>query len=172
MVCFEPSAVERFGASRLAKNEALARLGPDLLGDDVDWTEILRRARAHTGTAGTLLLDQTVAAGLGNVYRSELLFLEGVHPDTPAADLGDAVVEALYQRARTLLQANVATGHRRTTPRSRGPRGPGASDEGSALWVYGRSGRPCLRCGTDVGSAPHGRHARVVFWCPTCQPVP
>ena len=110
-------------------------------------------------------LDQRVAAGIGNVFRSELLFLAGVHPRTSAGTLSQEQHTALVQRAVVLLRANarVGAGRRVTTGR--------LSPE-EALWVYQRTGQPCRRCGTPVESAAEAPLTRRVYWCPHCQPAP
>ena len=141
-----------------AVDAVVARLGPDLLGDfDID--EFIRRARLREGDSSVahLLLDQDVISGIGNVYKSELLFLEGVHPDTPAAAVGDDTLRAIAERARRLMAVNV--GRPRVTTGMRGP--------GREHWVYGRVGRPCRRCGAAIES--RGGAERVTYWCPVCQ---
>ncbi|MBW3666865.1 MAG: DNA glycosylase, partial [Actinobacteria bacterium] len=105
-------------------------------------------------------LDQRVAAGIGNVFKSELLFLERVHPDTGVADLADETLLDLGRRARRLIPANV--GERRSTT--------GERSRGRETWVYGREGKPCRRCGSPVEMGR--RQERVTFWCPVCQPAP
>jgi endonuclease-8 len=132
------------------------------MGGQVDWDEIVRRAAvSNSATAADLLLDQTVMAGMGNVYKSEVLFIERIHPDTPVAALTQDNVRALATRGRRLLLPNGGNRPRTTT----GERRPGRRS-----WVYGRSGRPCRRCGTVIRTATHGELDRVTYWCPTCQP--
>lgn len=141
-----------------AVTAALRALGPDVLGD-FDEREFLRRARLFPdSTISELLLDQRVIAGIGNVYRSELLFLERVHPETSVHDLGDQKLGKIADRARLLMAANVGRGPRTTT---------GARGRGSEMWVYGRAGRACRRCGTAIAQRRLG--SRVVYWCPSCQ---
>ncbi|HUG32166.1 MAG TPA: DNA-formamidopyrimidine glycosylase family protein [Acidimicrobiia bacterium] len=146
-----------------AVDASVAGLGPDLLGDvEFDVEEYLRRARLR-GTdrsVSRLLLDQEVIAGIGNVYKSELLFLEGIHPDTPVKALSDDALRSVATRARRLLAANVGAGPRVTT---------GLRGAGRELWVYGRRGSPCRRCGTAIESS--GGEDRVTYWCPACQPL-
>lgn len=138
----------------------LARLGPDLLGD-FDAGEFIRRARlVPDGPVAELLLNQRVLAGVGNVYKSEVLFLEGLNPATAVSTLDDETLASLAGRAERLLSANVGSGPRSTT----GRRGPGRE-----LWVYGRGGRPCRRCGSSIAQDSSGD--RVTYWCPTCQPL-
>ena len=142
---------------------ALAELGPDLLAGDFDEDRAVAGLRGGgSREIAVALLDQSALAGIGNVYKSEILFLEGVHPRTTVAALDDARLRALVRRARELLAQNAqGRGGPRTTRRSLA---------GSKVWVYGRAGRPCLRCGSAVESFLQGRGAgRSTYFCPTCQ---
>lgn len=162
-VAFDVYDAELVPGADPARLAAVAGLGPDLLSPTLDEAGAAARILAEgRRPIGDVLLDQRVLAGLGNVYRSELLFLAGVHPDTPAGALSEAARAGLIRRARALLGANarVGRGRRVTTGRL-------SPDE--ALWVYQRTALPCRRCGTAVRSAaePAGRR---VYWCPQCQP--
>jgi endonuclease-8 len=152
--------------------QQLRRLGPDVLAPDLDLDVVVDRARApgHEDLAVTdLLLDQTVAAGIGNVYRSELLFLDGIHPWTRVSALDDAALRGLFARAQALMRSNVGPWRRATVGPHRGARRqPGTP----LLWVYGREGQPCLRCRTTIRRSIEGRQARPTWWCPRCQPAP
>jgi len=151
----------RFGA-------AIARLGPDVLADTFDTAEAIARARrlpADTPVA-SVLLDQKVACGIGNIYKCEALFMEAIDPGRPLARIGDAGLAALFLRARALMQQNLAPGRRRT----RDVRGA-YPDQAVRYWVYRRSGQPCHRCGTRVASRIDGGEQRRTYWCPTCQRV-
>jgi endonuclease-8 len=110
---------------------------------------------------GEVLLDQRVACGVGNVYRSEVLFAEGVHPFLPIGTLDPATARRLIETSARLLRANLHHSARITTV-----------DDPGGLAVYGRAGRPCVRCGRRIESRRLGDHSRGVFWCPTCQPHP
>lgn len=146
---------------------AVDHLGPDLL--DPDWgpdlrDEAARRLAARPGrTLGEALLDQRALAGIGTIYRAEVCFLRGVDPREPVGSAGD--LGALVDLAHRLLAANVDRPTRVTT---------GDTRRGRRLWVYGRDGRPCLRCGTLVETfrlgGGEGSLDRVAFRCPTCQP--
>ncbi|HEY4008450.1 MAG TPA: DNA-formamidopyrimidine glycosylase family protein, partial [Pseudonocardia sp.] len=131
------------------ESELVGHLGPDLL--DADWgeesvAEAARRLSAEPGREiGLALLDQTIMAGIGNVYRSELCFLLGVSPWAP---VGSIDAERAVRLARKLLLRNAMVAARNTT----GDRTPGRQ-----LWVYSRAGRPCLRCGNPVRSAEQGK---------------
>jgi endonuclease-8 len=162
-VCFDAPVVELLAARMEAVHPALQELGPDILREPFDPTEVVRRARTRLpGTpVGEILLDQRVVAGIGNVYRSECLFLAGLAPDTPLSVVpGDRLLLAVGEAAR-LMRANAgpAAGARRDVGL-----GPGRH------WVYGRQGRPCRRCGAAVRVARIGRQARTAYWCPSCQP--
>jgi endonuclease-8 len=113
-----------------------------------------------------ILLDQGIAAGLGNVYKSELLFLYGLAPTTPLSDMSDAALREIFGRGRSLLQANLGGWPRTTT------HDPRLEDAGNPprLYVYGRAGEPCLRCQTRIVRTACGKHRRGTYACPTCQP--
>jgi endonuclease-8 len=115
------------------------------------------------------LLDQRVACGIGNVYKSEILFLERIHPWAPVATLADATLLALYERARGLMQRNLSGGRRDTVQAAK----EGCLQRGERYrsWVYERADEPCLMCRERVRGALQGDHARLTFWCSHCQPV-
>ena len=168
-VCFDAPVVELFEARAEALHPALVSLGPDLLAGSFDGAEALRRlresARVET-TVGEALLDQRVMAGIGNVYRSEILFIGRVDPFAAIASLDDATLARLIATARRLLPANAGRGRGPERSTTEGAREAG----GAPLWVYGRASRPCRRCGTPVRSARLGRELpRTVWWCPSCQ---
>lgn len=153
--------VERSRARERPVHPVLAALGPDLLGEAFDVEEVLARvARSPAPTVAEVLLDQRVACGIGNIYKCEVLFVGRRHPfDAPSPVSPDAW-RALYATARELMQRNLAPRPRRTT-------GPGVPSD---FWVYGRGGRPCLRCRTRVESRLHGAdRPRYTWWCPRCQ---
>ena len=170
-VCFDAPVVELLEVRAEALHPALAGLGPDLLSPDFDADEAIRRlrdpSRAATSIAETLL-DQRALAGIGNVYKSEVLWIEGVSPFAATSDVPDDALVRLVVTARRLLLANVATTRgpeRVTTTGDRGAPGP--------LYVYGRAGRPCRRCRTPITRARQGRELpRLTFWCPACQAGP
>ena len=136
-------------------------LGPDLLGTDWDPARVLTNLRREPDREiGLALLDQRNLAGLGNVYRAELCFLRGVLPTTPVGAVTD--LDRMIALAKKLIEANKDRPQRTTTGNLRGDR----------TWVYGRAGRPCLRCGTRVLRGELGDSAltlRDTFWCPSCQ---
>jgi endonuclease-8 len=172
-VAFKVPVAEFVTRRELATSDPVARLGPDLLSPAFDREDAVRRLIASAERPIALsLLDQRVVAGIGNVYKSELLFLSGLHPNTPTDAVTQDSLERVLDLARTLLRANVREGtsgliqtyrNLRETNRSIDPR--------QNLWVYGRAGKPCRRCGTPIAAAKMGVDARSTFWCPTCQPA-
>jgi endonuclease VIII len=161
--------------SRAAEDQVVGHLGPDLLGSDWSLDEALRRLRSRGEIPiGEALLDQRNLAGIGNMYKAEVCFMMGVHPNQPVGEVD--TLPRLVQRARQLLEANKARSTQSTT---------GDLRRGRELWVYGRRGLPCRRCGTTIrrdvfvstadqerraDARPDQDRARESFWCPRCQP--
>lgn len=156
-VCFQAPVVETF--HRAAREpDPLAGLGPDLTGEAPDLDVVLARVPviAEPGIeVADALLDQRIAAGIGNVYKSEVLFLHGIDPFTPVGAIDEARLRDVYETAHRLLRANLHTSRRVTY---RGGTG-----------VYGRKDQPCLRCGTVIRMRRQGPMARSTYWCPSCQ---
>ncbi len=143
------------------ESEAVGHLGPDVLADDWDAGEAVRRLLAEPDRdIGLALLDQRNLAGLGNLYRCEVLFLQGLTPWVRVADVPD--LPALVDKGRRLLLANRGRWEQSTT---------GSLRYGEMHWVFERSGRPCRRCGTRIAAAEQGvaPFARLTYWCPRCQ---
>jgi endonuclease-8 len=162
--------VEWSRARFVAGARALTRLGPDLLGAAPDLDAVMTRARAAEHAArpiGELLLDQTIAAGLGNVYKCELLFLHGLHPWTRVDALDDTQLRALFADGIKWLRANV--GRPRTTTADLSQGGAPARGRGRH-WVYGRWRRACHRCGSAIEQRRQRPSLRPTYWCPRCQP--
>lgn len=159
-VCFSAPVVALLTSAEVARHPVLRNLGPDALDDDTDLEEAARRldALAHR-EIGVALADQRVLAGVGNVYRCEVLFLGGVNPWDQVAALEVKRRHDLLAAAERLLKANATETRRRTT-----------SSSSQRLYVYGRAGRPCLRCGEVVAVGRQGPQARITYWCPRCQP--
>ncbi|BBX74637.1 Fpg/Nei family DNA glycosylase [Mycobacterium shinjukuense] len=135
----------------------VAHLGPDLLGPDWDPRIAAANLIADPGRPiAEALLDQRVMAGIGNVYCNELCFVCGRLPTTPVGAIADPL--RLVGRARDMLWANRFRWNRCTT---------GDTRAGRRLWVYGRAGQRCRRCGTLI--AHDGTGERVIYWCPMCQ---
>lgn len=181
LVCFNALDIEVIPTPQRHWHRQLGNLGPDLLSsEEPDWSDILKRcARLHPAEdpLGELLLDQRVAAGIGNVYKSELCFMgplkhdaftfsdNAYSPWTAWANLQPGELQAVFQRARVLLQANLG-GWFRTTRVDR--RQHEALPDGD-LYVYGRVGEPCFRCGEKIERGFQGLQNRVTYWCPNCQ---
>ena len=169
-VGFNVPVAELLTTRGLARHPQLRALGSDLTDPAFDRADVLARLRAQGSAAvGDALLNQRVVAGIGNVLKSEILFVAGVNPFTPAASLGDETANRLIDVALALMKANVreptqtlTAGSGRRTTRSMNPH--------AKLWVYGRGGQPCRRCGTTIQSRKTGVDARVTFWCQDCQP--
>ncbi len=169
-VAFTVPVAEFLDTRDLARHRELTALGPDLLGDAFDHAEALARMRARGGEAiGDVLLNQRVLAGIGNVFKSEILFLAGVDPFTPVASLDDDRLSRILAIARDALAANVL-GRSQTLSLAVGRRTTRSLDPNAKLWVYGRSGKPCRRCGSIVQATKTGIDARLTYWCPVCQP--
>jgi endonuclease-8 len=166
VVCFNAPVAELMPDRAVELHPAMLSLGPDLLSDTFDSPQAFERLRLRSDMEiAEALLDQRAMAGIGNVYKSEILFIESVNPWTLVSALSDELLLALITTARRLLRENIQTNspHRITTrgdPRARG-----------SLWVYGRTNRPCTRCGTPVRTRRQGQLNRPTYWCPRCQPV-
>jgi endonuclease-8 len=154
-VCFAPPTVET--ARTTGALRQIDDLGPDLCTADPDFDEVLRRlANLDPRTEiAVALLNQRVAAGIGNVYKSEACFACRVEPFEPVAALDTETRRSLFSTAARMLRANLATARRTTVA--------------GGLAVYGRAGRPCRRCNTTIVLRRQGEQARVTYWCPSCQ---
>ena len=158
------------GAARRA--EVLGRLGPDPLRRDADPDLAWRRISASPRAIGDLLMDQKVLAGVGNVYRAEVLFRHRTHPLRPGNTLRSSQWRAMWADLVDLMAEGVRTGRIDTvrpehTPEAMG-RAPRRDDHGGEVYVYRRTSLPCLVCGTTVRTGElAGRNS---FWCPKCQP--
>jgi endonuclease VIII len=173
-VAFTVPVAEFITARDLANHDVVGDLGPDPLSDDFSAEDAVERMQAHGGTEiADVLLDQRVIAGIGNVYKSEVLFGARVSPFAPVSLLTGEQLAEIVAVATRFMRANVGVaatggivtyaGMRRTTRRA---------DPAARLWVYGRGGQPCRRCGTPISRQKQGPYARSTYWCPRCQPVP
>lgn len=148
-------------------DDVVSRLGPDPLSRNADPAPAWARITASRRPIGALMMDQTVIAGVGNVYRNELLFRHGIDPYRP----GRAITEAEFAAAWTDLVALMKIGLRRgkiTVVRPEHDHGPPSYRPGRPrTYVYRRAGDPCRVCGTLIRTAE--LEGRNVFWCPTCQ---
>jgi len=171
-VAFNVPVAEFHSEASLARRKGYRQLGPALLEADFDAASAIANLRAQTDMeVGPALLRQSVVAGIGNVFKSEVCFVSRVNPFRKVGSLKPAEFETLIQEAERLLKANVLessgdqivtyTGFRRTT---------GRADPTARLWVYGRARQPCRVCGTPIRSHKQNPDARSTFWCPRCQP--
>lgn len=164
-VCFNAKEVEVFSRRGYQARDLELRVGPDLTRSAPRIEQLLGRARELSSPetpVTDLLLDQRIASGIGNVYKSEVLFLEGCAPRTRLDQLAVETFASLYQTAGRLLMSNLGGGPRVTRPMQDG-QGP--------LWVYGRAGLACLRCGHPVVREVLGRIPRSTYWCAGCQRI-
>src|SRR5262245_31513459 len=171
-VGFSIPVAEFIAAGNVVRHEELRRLGPDLLSESFDAGEALRRMKERPAQlVADVLLNQRVMAGIGNVYKSEVLFSCGINPFTPVAALTDNELTGLIATGRKLMLANVHTSLAPMTTYAGYQRNTTGRDNASErLWVYGRAGLACRRCRTPIRLKKHGDAARLTYWCPKCQP--
>ena len=159
--CETPPVVELMTARELALHPVVPELGPDVIADDFDVAEALRRLRSRPERdIATALLDQRTVSGIGNEIKNETLFLARRWPWTLIADLDDAALRQILDVARDLLRRNRDGGPRRTRF---------ALDRRQLVWVQERTGRPCYECGTPITWGNHPGEFRRSYYCPRCQ---
>ena len=152
-----------------------ARLGPDPLRDDHEPEPFFTTTTQSRRAIGMLLLDQRIVAGIGNVYKSEVLFLQGLSPRARVADLDDDALRGILARARELLRKNVGQNVAQNVAHNLigRPRTTRSSLRSERLWVYGRARAPCFVCGTPIERFHQGKDPpRSTYTCPRCQPPP
>lgn len=175
-VAFNVPVAEFHTAASLARKSSVPKLGPDVLSDgynaDIGYAALKARAASHPeDEIANVLLNQRVIAGLGNVYKSEVCFAARVHPFRLMKTITDDEMRQMADVAQRYMKANVLegtgegivtyTGKRRTTHSTR---------REDRLWVYGRRGLECRRCGGVIEYRKQGVGARSTYWCPDCQP--
>ncbi len=175
-VAFNVPVAEFHTARSLERYTQIPKLGVDLLGGEYTVDAGVARLKAYgaehpEAEIAVVLLNQRVLAGLGNVYKSEVAFAAGVNPFRAMATMTDRELETMAEVSGKWLKVNVLdgagdgivtySGNRRTT---------GSSDRSERLWVYGRQGQECRRCGALVEMRKQGEQARSTYWCPGCQP--
>jgi len=159
---------------RPERDAVVARLGPDPLRDPEDGGDPARaweRIRRSRSPVGGLLMNQEVLAGVGNVYRAELLFRHRIDPMRPGSTLRRKQWDDLWADLVALMKDGVEKNRIDTvrpehTPEAMG-RPPRKDDHGGEVYVYRRAGQPCLVCGKVVRTVE--LQARNLFWCPGCQ---
>lgn len=175
-VAFNVPVVEFYTARTLERNSQVPKLGPDVLSDEFTVEGGVDRMRSYgvehpEAEIAVVLLNQRVLAGLGNVYKSEVAFAAGVNPFRAMRTITAREMEVMVEKSQQWMKANVLdgsgdgivtySGNRRTTR---------AANREDRLWVYGRQGQECRRCGTTVMMRKQGEQARSTYWCPECQP--
>lgn len=149
-VAFDVNVSEFLSGDAIRRQRDLRALGPDLLAEDFDTDAALQRLReCGTSEIADALLNQRVMAGVGNIWKSEALFVAQVNPFVLVKDLDDATLTKIIGAARKLLQRSAAG----QVPRA----------------VYERQGKPCVRCGTAISYRKQGEDVRGTCWCPKCQ---
>jgi endonuclease-8 len=174
-VAFRVPVARMFTAESLRRDRRIPPSEADVLRPDFDAAAAVRRLLDRGGEQlADVLLRQSVLAGVGNVFKSEICFLEGLSPFQPVEQLTEAQAEAVVARAVRLLAANVLedSGDQIVTYAGRKRRTTNQADPSENLWVYGRRGEPCRRCGTAIERCLQGPNARSTYWCPVCQPFP
>ena len=164
-VAFQVPIAEFHTAATLARHRGIQRLGPDVVAPEFDAGAAVAELRSRPDLeVGVALLSQSLIAGLGNVFKSEVCFVSHVHPFRTVGSLSIVELSLMVSNARKLMAANVteeAKGGIRTTGRLR---------PSESRWVYKRRGEPCRLCGTPIRAQKQGIDARITFWCPKCQP--
>ncbi|MEO8430215.1 MAG: DNA-formamidopyrimidine glycosylase family protein [Acidobacteriota bacterium] len=159
-VCFSAPLVELLSRDALARHPSLSRLGPDLLRPEFEVGAAASRLRERGDAAiGEALLHQGSVAGIGNIFKSEALFVCRLNPFVPVGKMAPEDVDRVVAEARRLMSASVEGQSRRTRESPAGPR----------YWVYRRSGQPCLACGAAIRMRRQGDAGRSTYWCPRCQ---
>ena len=162
--CFGAPVVELLTPGEVERHPLLAGLGPDAMAADFDATAArVRLLRALDEAIGVALADQRALAGVGNVYKSEVLFIARVSPFARVRDLPAESLDRLVAESRRLLRLNREGPARRTRS---------ALDPAATRWVYGRAGRPCLACGEGIRMRRQDPSARSTYYCPRCQAIP
>ncbi len=170
-VCFNAPVVRILKTQDLRRDRQLANLGPDLLAPSFDMARALQGLRAIDGwPLGVAIMHQGAISGIGNVYKSEVLFLEQLDPFEPVSASSDQALEQLLVRTRELMKVNVNFDGPAPAQMRRTTRFEGVTD-GSKVWVYRRRGMACFRCGTTVRMKRQGEATRSTYFCPACQGV-
>jgi endonuclease-8 len=174
-VGFKVPVAEMHSAQSLARDRRFPAGSLDVLNPAFDPNEAALRIAAHRNEEiGDVLLHQEVIAGVGNVFKSEVCFVTGTNPFACVAALSLAQIQSLIAASVRLVRANVLedSGDTIVTFGGRHRRTTHSSDASESLWVCGRAGEPCRRCGEIVRRRIQGPDARVTFWCPRCQQMP
>lgn len=160
-----PTACEVFDTP--SRQALLDRIGPDPLRADAKPKAAMERIIESRSPIGALLMDQSVIAGIGNIYRAELLFRARLSPFRPGLEVELSALKKIWREAKTLLAAGMVDRRIVTTlPKDR-PHKQGIAKRGETHYVYRRDGLPCFVCGTKVLTKVFV--GRDLYWCPNCQ---
>ena len=174
-VAFAVPVARIYTAQALAREKRIPPPCSDVLSEDFDPLAAAVRLRSFSSEEiGDVLLHQQVLAGVGNVFKSEICFVEGVNPFCLVSALNDKQVASLIATAQRLLAANALedAGNTIVTYRGQQRRTTRSSSPQDSLWVYNRAGDVCRHCGETIRHRLQGPNARETFWCPICQPMP
>jgi len=167
-VAFNVPVAEFLTRADLARHTQLQGLGPDLADPSFDREEVRRRAADRRDEPiHDVLLNQQVLSGIGNVLKSEALFVAHLNPFTPVKEIDASTFDRLMDASLRLMKMNVTDSI--STPSGHGRRTTGSMDPSARLYVYGRGGKPCRTCGTPIDARKTGIDARLTYWCPKCQ---
>jgi endonuclease-8 len=170
-VAFRVPVAEFHTEESLRRRQGLNRLGPDVLGQGFDPEKALESLRSRPEMElAEAVLNQSVLAGPGNVFKSEICFACRLHPFRTISSLNEEELRRIVETAQRYMTANITetsgdkivtySGFRRTT---------GRADPYARLWVYGRAGEACRQCGTAIEVKRQGLNARKTYYCPSCQ---
>lgn len=160
VICFTPMTLELCSPIALRRHHFINGLGPDLLAREIDIPDMITRFRQHNHVPiGEAVMNQTIVCGIGNIYKSELLFLSNINPFAPVASLSDEALRDLLELARDLMCQNLQERDRTTRYENGAHR----------LWVYARTGQPCTLCGAIIQLRRQGDLGRTTYWCSQCQ---
>ena len=170
-VAFRVPVAEFHSAETLRRREGFRRLGPSVLAAEFEAAKILANLRKNPEMEiGAALLEQSLLAGLGNIFKSEVCFGSGVNPFRRIRTLSIAELSRVLNTAKKFMTANILESSTdRMVTRGGLRQTTGRSEPEERLWVYGRRGRPCHRCGSAIESRKQQPGARITFWCPSCQ---
>jgi len=174
-VGFRVPVAKMLAPEQLARAARIPAPAIDVLSEDFDTDAVARRLAAHKGEEiADVLLHQEVLAGVGNVFKSEICFVTGTNPFCRVGALDDFKIAELVSASQRLVKANVLedSGDTIVTFGGKKRRTTHNADPSASLWVYGRDGEPCRRCGQRIRRRIQGPDARVTFWCQGCQPMP
>ncbi len=162
-----PTACDVLDQKERAK--LVERIGPDPLRADADAGVAIQRIRKSRAPIGALLMDQSVIAGIGNIYRAELLYRARLHPFHAGSTVSEERLAGLWRDAEALMRAGMVDRRIVTTRANDRPHKRGKAHRGETHYVYRRRGLPCFVCGSEIEMKEFV--GRKLYWCPVCQPA-